>query len=157
MTSLMAMRWRLSRRLEGAEVIAITETAIDRAAVEASVARPEAGAILTFSGATRDNFGGRQVTGLSYEAYQPMAVAVMTEIAAEAAAQWPGARVAIVHRIGALTIGEVSVIISVSTPHRADCYAASRFAIDALKERVPIWKKEHYADGEGAWKENQPT
>ena len=153
----MAMRWRLFRHSEGAEVITITETVIDCAAVEAAVARPGAGAILTFSGATRDNFGGRRVTGLSYEAYQPMAIAVMTEIAEEAAAQWPGARVAIVHRIGALTIGEISVIISVSTPHRADCYAASRFAIDALKERVPIWKKEHYANGEGAWKENQPS
>lgn len=138
-------------------MIAITETTIDPVAVEAAVARPEAGAILTFSGATRDNFGGRPVTGLSYEAYQPMAISVMTEIAEEAAARWPGARVAIVHRIGALTIGEISVVISVSTPHRGDCYAASRFAIDALKERVPIWKKEHYADGEGAWKENQPS
>jgi molybdopterin synthase catalytic subunit len=138
-------------------VIAITETTIDTHAVEAAVSRPEAGAILTFSGATRDNFGGRPVTGLSYEVYEPMAISVMTQIAEEAAVRWPGARVAMVHRIGVLTIGEVSVVISVSTPHRADCYAASRFAIDALKERVPIWKKEHYADGNNAWKENQPS
>ncbi|MFT5685652.1 MAG: molybdopterin synthase catalytic subunit [Myxococcota bacterium] len=138
-------------------MIAITETTIDTHAVEAAVSRPEAGAILTFSGATRDNFGGRPVTGLSYEVYEPMAISVMTQIAEEAAVRWPGARVAMVHRIGVLTIGEVSVVISVSTPHRADCYAASRFAIDALKERVPIWKKEHYADGNNAWKENQPS
>jgi molybdopterin synthase catalytic subunit len=136
-------------------MIAITDQPIQTAAVEAAVARPEAGAILTFSGVTRDNFGGRPVTGLSYEAYEPMALSVMTEICEEAAARWPGTRVAMVHRIGALAVGEVSVVIAVSTPHRADSYAASRFAIDALKERVPIWKKEHYADGGDAWKENQ--
>ena len=138
-------------------MLAITPDPIDPAVVEAAVARPEAGAILTFSGVTRNNFDGRPVTGLSYEAYEPMALTVMGQIRDEAQARWPGARVAMVHRIGEVPIGEPSVVISASTPHRADCYAASRFASDTLKDRVPIWKKEHYADGAGAWKENQPS
>ena len=138
-------------------MIAITTEPIESAVVEAAVARPQAGAVLTFAGVTRDNFDSRTVTGLSYEAYEPMAIAVMTEIRDETCARWPGARVSMVHRIGALSVGETSVVIAVSTPHRADCYAASRFAIDALKDRVPIWKKEHYANGAGAWKENNPS
>jgi molybdopterin synthase catalytic subunit len=93
--------------------------------------------------------------GLEYEVYAEMAVPVMEAIAAEAGERWPGCRVAMVHRTGSLTVGEVSVIIAVSTPHRAEAYAASRFCIDALKERVPVWKKERYADG-AAWKANAP-
>lgn len=138
-------------------MIAITTDVLDVVAVEAAVNWPGAGAILTFSGVTRNNFDGRPVTGLHYEAYEPMAVSVMTEIQQEIVARWPGARVAMVHRIGELAVGEVSVIISVSTPHRDAAYGASRFAIDTLKERVPIWKKERYADGDTAWKENQPS
>ena len=138
-------------------MLAITDKVIDPAAVEAAVSWPGAGAVLTFSGVTRNNFDGRPVSGLTYEAYEPMAVAVMEEIAQTLRQRWAGARVAMVHRIGALDIGEVSVVISVATPHRAAAYEASRFAIDTLKEKVPIWKKEHYADGADAWKENTPS
>lgn len=132
---------------------AITDAVIDPRAVEAAVAWPGAGAVLTFLGVARDNFEGRAVVALEYEAYAEMAVPVMEEIAAELAARWPGARVAMVHRTGRLKIGEASLVISVATPHRAACYAASRYAIDELKARVPVWKKEVYADG-AAWKAN---
>ena len=134
----------------------IVTAPIDARALEAAVSHAGAGAVLTFLGVTRDNFEGRPVSGLSYEAYPEMALAVMAEIRDEVAAQWPGARVAMAHRIGALAVGEVSVVISTSAPHRAECYAASRYAIDELKARVPIWKKEHYADGDADWKANQP-
>jgi molybdopterin synthase catalytic subunit len=94
------------------------------------------------------------VTSLSYEAFAEMAVPVMEQIAAEACARWP-VRIAMVHRTGPVAIGEPSVVIAVGAPHRAECYEASRWAIEALKERVPIWKKEMYEDG-SAWKANAP-
>ncbi|HCH64898.1 MAG TPA: molybdopterin converting factor, partial [Deltaproteobacteria bacterium] len=84
------------------------------------------------------------------------AEAQMGAIVAEAETRWPGVRVAIAHRLGVVPVSEASVLIGVSSPHRGDCYAASRFAIDTLKARVPIWKKEHYADG-SAWKANQES
>ncbi len=134
-------------------MLRLTDAAIDPRVVEAAVARPDAGAVLTFVGVTRNHFEGRAVLGLEYEAYAELAVPVMRDIAEEAQKRWPGARLAMVHRTGTVAIGEASVVISVSAPHRGDCYAASRFAIDALKQRVPVWKKEHYADG-SMWKEN---
>jgi molybdopterin synthase catalytic subunit len=136
-------------------MIGLADGPLDPRALEAAVSWSGAGAVLVFSGATRDNFEGRTVLGLEYEVYAEMAVPVMEAIAAEAGERWPGCRVAMVHRTGSLTVGEVSVIIAVSTPHRAEAYAASRFCIDALKERVPVWKKERYADG-AAWKANAP-
>jgi molybdopterin synthase catalytic subunit len=136
-----------------AEVFELRDAVIDPREVEAAVAWPGAGAILTFSGVTRDNDGGERVLGLSYEAYPKMAVAEMAKIGAEVAERWPGARCAMLHRIGEVPIGEASVIISVATPHRPEAYAASRFAIDTLKARVPVWKKEHLEGGE-RWKAN---
>lgn len=136
-------------------MLEITESPIDRAEVDAAVDHPGAGAIVTFLGVTRNNFDGRPVTGLSYEAYPEMATSEMAKIVAEVQQRWPGAQVAVVHRIGELVVGEVSVVISTSAPHRDEAYQASRFAIDALKARVPIWKKEHYADGAADWKANQ--
>jgi len=132
---------------------AVQASPIDVSTVRDAVSRPGAGAVLVFEGVARDNFDGRPVLGLDYEAYAEMAVPQMEAIAAELAARWPGARVAMVHRTGALEIGEASVVIAVSAPHRVEAYEASRFAIDALKARVPVWKKERYADG-AAWKAN---
>lgn len=126
---------------------------IDPRRVEAAVAHPGAGAVLTFAGTTRDSFEGRRVVGLSYEAFAEMAVPEMRAIADRAVERWPGVRVAMVHRIGEVPVGEASVVISVSAPHRGPAYDASRFAIDALKERVPVWKKERYEDG-STWKQN---
>ena len=106
------------------------------------------GAVATFSGTVRNHARGKHVTALSYEAYPEMAEAEMRKIAAEVYAQWPECRVAMLHRIGKLEIGEVSVAIAVATPHRKASFEACEFAINRLKETVPIWKKEAYDDGE---------
>lgn len=136
----------------------LSEQPLDVHAIEALVADPASGAILTFSGVARNSpaqGAGPAVVGLSYEAYTPMALAEMEKIEAELKERWPAARVAIGHRLGALSIGDVAVVIAVSAPHRAAAYEASRYAIEAFKTRVPIWKKEHYADG-SAWVANRP-
>src|SRR5690606_28165315 len=101
------------------------------------------------------DFDQRRVIRLAYEAWPEMAIPVMAQIADELRARWP-CRVAMVHRVGEVPITEASVVIAVATPHRAECYEASRYAIDALKERVPVWKKEIYEDG-SAWKANSPA
>jgi len=125
-----------------------TEPLSERALVEA-VSDPGAGAIALFSGVVRDQTGGRRVKYLEYEAHAPMAEAKMREIAAQLRARWPGlARIALVHRIGRLEIGESSVMIAVSSPHRREALEACQVAIDTLKETVPVWKKEYFEDGE---------
>lgn len=126
---------------------------IDETAARAAVAHPGAGAMLVFAGTARDTFEGKAVVALFYEAYAEMAVPVMRQIGEELTSRFEGARVAMVHRLGPVAIGEVSVVIVTSAPHRSACYAASRYAIDELKQRVPIWKKEMYQDGSG-WKAN---
>ena len=114
-----------------------------------AVEHPGAGALALFSGVVRDQTGGRRVKFLEYEAHGPMALSKMREIGAAIRSRWPAiARIALVHRIGRLEIGESSVMIAVSSPHRAVAFDACRFAIDTLKETVPIWKKEHFEDGE---------
>jgi molybdopterin synthase catalytic subunit len=126
----------------------IVDHPIDAAAVSAAVADPATGATVTFVGTTRDHNDGRAVTGLEYEAYPEMALAELRKIGVELQARWPIARVAIVHRIGRVPIGEASVVIAVSSAHRAAAFEACHFAIDRLKEVVPIWKKEHFDGGE---------
>ena len=137
-------------------MIALVSAPIDVRAIEALVIRPGAGAVLTFLGTARDHFEGRPVLALEYEAYPELALPELAAIAAELRQRWPEARLALAHRTGRVPIGEPTVSISVSAPHRDACYQASRFAIDALKARVPIWKKEIYADG-AAWKANAPA
>src|SRR5205814_1479544 len=112
------------------------------------VASDEAGAIATFVGTTRIHSRGRTVMLLEYEAYEGMAEQVMAEIAEELKARYRLCNVAIHHRIGRVGIGDRSVVIAVSAPHRADALAACKDAIDTLKERVPLWKKEVYESGE---------
>jgi molybdopterin synthase catalytic subunit len=114
------------------------------------VADPHAGAIALFLGTVRQNPSGPQVRHLDYEAYVSMAEAEMRKIAAEAARRWPVRAIGIVHRLGRLAVGETSVAIAVSTPHRQDAFEAGRFAIDTLKRTVPIWKKEVW-DREEFW------
>jgi molybdopterin synthase catalytic subunit len=121
---------------------------LDAAAVEALVAGPDCGGLVTFAGAVRDYARGRSIRELEYEAYPGMAEAEMDAICGEAAGRWPGARVAIAHRVGRLAIGELAVVVAAAAPHRAEAFAACRYAIDVLKERVPIWKKEIATDGE---------
>ena len=116
-------------------------------AVVACVSGAGMGGVVTFTGAVRNETKGRAVVKLDYEAYTPMAEAKMAEIASEAHAQWPGSRVAIHHRVGTLLPGEVAVVIAAAAPHREAAFAACRHAIERLKQDVPIWKKETFADG----------
>lgn len=122
---------------------------LDPRAVEALVASPAAGAVITFTGTVRDNARGEGVSVLVYEAYEPAAERQLAVIAGEIAARWPLAveQVAIHHRIGRLEPGVASVVIAVAAAHRDEAYEASRYAIERIKQIVPIWKEEHYADG----------
>ncbi len=128
--------------------ILIVQEPIDLGELEREVASPSAGAICTFAGTTRDENAGRRVIRLEYEAYKPMALSEMRKLAEEAGRRWDIARIAITHRIGTVGIGEISVAIAVSAAHRAEAFEACRFAIDRLKEIVPIWKKEYFRGGE---------
>ena len=125
----------------------VTTEPLEARRLERAVAHRGAGAICSFTGIVRDNSRGRVVTHLEYEAYAEMATAQMRKIADEIAERWPEARVAMVHRTGRLEIGEASVIVSVSAPHREEAIAACKWGIDRLKETVPVWKKEHARDG----------
>jgi molybdopterin synthase catalytic subunit len=127
--------------------VALTQAPIDVAALARSVADPGAGALLSFVGTVRDSKDGRAVLGLDYEAYEPMARRVLEQIAAAMCAQWPLCATALVHRIGPLQIGDASIAILVATPHRADGFAALRYAIEAVKRDLPVWKRERFADG----------
>jgi molybdopterin synthase catalytic subunit len=129
----------------------ITQDPIDTGAVLASVGTPADGAVLLFLGTVRAENGGRPVRGMRYDAYAAMAEAVLRALAAEAAGRAGSDRVSVVHRVGELEIGEVSVAIAVSTPHRADAFDAARYIIEQIKLRLPVWKHEHYTDGRSRW------
>ncbi len=127
----------------------LTTEPLSESRVTAEVANPEAGGIVVFSGIVRNETGGRRVKFLEYEAHPPMAEAKMREIGEAVRSRWEGVKkVVMLHRVGRLEIGEASVIIGVSAAHRAEAFEACRYAIDRLKETVPIWKKEHFEDGE---------
>ena len=111
------------------------------------------GAVVLFLGVVRDQSEGRDVEGIEYEAYQEMAVSVLTAIAREAGESADTDRVAVVHRTGELEVGEVSLAIAVGSPHREEAYQASRYIIEEVKKRLPVWKKERFADGETIWVE----
>ena len=130
----------------------ITRKPLDLGAFIERVAFPGAGAIVTFSGVVRDNARGRSVKYLTYEAYAPMAEQSLRDILAEMRERWAEARGAIGHRIGKLGIGEASLVIAVAAPHRAEAYAASRYAIERIKAILPVWKKEFAGDG-ASWVE----
>lgn len=132
-------------------MIEITEGPIDHAAVTESVRSNRAGAVVSFLGTVREFTGGRQTTSLEYEAYPAMARAKMAELEAEVRRRWPVIEAALVHRVGALDLGEVSVVVAVSCPHRDQAFDACRWLIDTLKEVVPVWKKEVWADGGEEW------
>lgn len=136
--------------------LGLVEGPIDEATLRQAVADPAAGAIVTFLGVTRDHTGDRTVEYLEYEAYPEMARTGMAALVEEMRRRWPSLRgVALVHRVGRVEIGEASIGIAVSTPHRADAFAACRYAIDRAKERLPIWKKEVWVGGE-SWIEEGP-
>ncbi len=127
---------------------AVVEAPLVADAIAALVATPEAGAIVTFVGTVRNHARGRRVRWLDYEAYAAGCLPIFAGLAAEMRAQWAVSDVAIHHRVGHLTVGEASVVIAVAAAHRQAAFAACEYAIDRLKERAPIWKKEAYEDGE---------
>jgi len=133
----------------------LSEQPLDPAAVVARVSGPGMGGLVTFAGAVRDQARGRSIRHLEYEAYPGMAEGEMQKIADAAGSRWPGARVAIAHRVGHLEVGELAVVVAAAAPHRAEAFAACRYAIDTLKEAVPIWKKEFATDGE-YWVDERP-
>jgi len=136
------------------DVFQIVREAIRPREIIENLKGPEDGALVVFDGFVRNNYKGRQTLYLEYEAYEPMAYAKMREIGVEVRAKFPIHRLAIVHRLGRLEIGETSVFIAVSSPHRAAAFDACRYAIDTLKRVVPIWKKEYFAGG-AVWAEGE--
>ena len=128
----------------------LSHDALNPEGLMAEVSAPERGGTVTFVGLVRNHHGGRQVRSLTYSAYEPMAESVCAEILAEAESRWP-VRIALRHRLGALEIGEVAVAIAVAGDHRDEAFEACRYLIEELKRRVPIWKRETYADGSEAW------
>ena len=129
-------------------MFAIVRRRIDLAALDRAVRDPKAGAVVTFTGTTRKENAGRSVRRLEYEALASMATKEMRGLAVVAKKKWPLRKVAMVHRIGVVPVGEASVAIAVSAGHRGEAFEACRWLIDRLKEIVPIWKKEHYRGGE---------
>jgi molybdopterin synthase catalytic subunit len=125
----------------------VTPDPLEASAVAALVAATPCGAVTTFVGLVRDRNAGRRVLWLEYEAYAPLAVKAFRQIEAEAGDRWPSAGLAIHHRIGRVAIGEASVVIAAASAHRADAFAASRYAIERLKQIAPIWKHEHFEGG----------
>lgn len=126
----------------------LTDGAIDVASLEEAVAASGHGALVTFVGRARDQADdGREVLELEYEAYPEMATNVLAEIVGDAERRWVGCAVAVVHRVGSVPIGEAAVAIVAAAPHRSEAYEANRFVIEAIKERLPIWKRERFADG----------
>lgn len=135
---------------------ALTDGPIDTDRVVAAVSSPSRGAVTLFLGAVRDHHRGRPVERLTYSAYRSMAEERLFRIAEELEAAEDDLAVAIVHRLGEVPAGAASVAIAAASPHRAAAYAASREALERLKREVPIWKREHYAGGETAWREEEP-
>ncbi len=132
-------------------MIQLNHEPIDSNQVLASVQSPHAGAVVLFLGTTREFTAGRQTESLDYESYGEMAASKLQELEEQARQQWALTEVTIAHRLGHLEIGEASVAIAVSAPHRKDAFTAGQWLIDTLKEIVPIWKKENWADGTSEW------
>lgn len=129
-------------------LVAVTDEPLDVAALMEFVADDASGSTVVFSGTVRDHSPGRRgVTSLEYEAYEGVVTTKIREVVEEAVQRWPIVKVAAVHRTGVLGIGELAVVVAVSTAHRADGFPACRYIIDELKHRVPIWKKEHWEGG----------
>ncbi|EAQ76873.1 molybdenum cofactor biosynthesis protein MoaE [Blastopirellula marina] len=129
----------------------LTHETIDLQSLYDMVATPTAGAIVTFSGVTRELTQGRQTESLDYEAYAEMALAKLTELEQIAKERWPIEKCAVVHRLGHLEIGEASVVVAASSAHREAAFLAAKWLIDTLKEEAPIWKRENWSDGSTEW------
>src|SRR5438105_9252169 len=132
-------------------MIRLTREPIDHAALTERVRSPHCGAAVTFLGTVRDLTSDTVTAALDYEAYPGMAEKKMAEIEADVRTRWPVGEIALIHRLGHLEVSAISVAVAVSCPHRAQAFEACRHAIDRLKELVPIWKKENWADGSTEW------
>lgn len=132
-------------------MISLTHSPIDPSAILAQVVSNDAGAVVLFLGTTREFTKGRQTASLDYECYPQMAEAKLAELEAQAREKWPLVHVAIVHRLGRLGLGEASIAIAVSSPHRQAAFEAGKWLIDTIKEDVPIWKQENWSDGTSEW------
>lgn len=135
--------------------VQLVSAPIDLTGLFERVRHPQAGAVVLFLGTVRDNRKGSRVHHLEYEAYEAMTLREMTRVAAETSERWPVIRIAMVHRLGTLKVGDISVAIAVACAHRRDAFEAGRYAIDALKQTVPIWKKEVWEGGE-VWVGSEP-
>ncbi|MFO0956682.1 MAG: molybdenum cofactor biosynthesis protein MoaE [Isosphaeraceae bacterium] len=132
-------------------MIEITDEPIDHARWTDRVRSPEAGAVCTFLGTTREVTGTRRTATLDYEAYGPMALRRLEALEQEARGRWPLIATAIVHRVGRVDPGEISVVVAVSSPHRCDAFEACAWLMDEIKRDVPIWKRESWTDGSREW------
>ncbi len=132
-------------------MIALTRDVIDYHRLTEDVRSNNAGAVVLFLGTVREMTAGRQTLALDYEAFEEMAIAKMQELEDEARSKWPVENVGIIHRLGHLGLGEISVAVAVSSPHRAAAFEAGRYLIDRLKVIVPVWKKENWSDGSTEW------
>jgi molybdopterin synthase catalytic subunit len=132
-------------------LVRLTDSPLDPGEALRFVQDPGAGGTVLFAGTVRDHSGAGAVTGLDYEAWAPRAVALLEALGEEMLERWPLRRVALLHRTGNLAVGEVSVVVCCSAPHRAEAFEAARYGIDRLKEEVPIWKRERLATGEAHW------
>ena len=137
-------------------VAEITAEPLDGGQLSARLRTVEDGAVVVFEGRVRDSNAGRPVVRLRYEAYAEMAERVLSEIASEAGLRYEVGAVGAAHRTGSLELGDASVIVVTVAAHRGAAYEASRYVIEAIKQRLPIWKEEHYADGSSAWLGEQP-
>ena len=132
-------------------MIELTHDEIDYTELTESVRSHRSGAVILFLGTVREMTDARRTVALDYEAYPEMAVVKMTELEDETRSKWPVDQIAIVHRLGHLELGAVSIAIAVSSPHRQDAFEAGKHLIDRIKEVVPIWKKENWSDGTTEW------
>lgn len=126
----------------------VTQQKLAACEITESVRCPGSGAVLVFEGTVRDSSRGKKVISVEYDAYEPLAEKKLAEIGAQIVRKWPQAKVAILHRLGELQVGETSLVIAVSSPHRAEAFDACRLAIEEIKKIVPIWKKEIWEGGE---------
>ena len=132
-------------------MVELTKVVIDANDVLRRVGSSQAGAVVLFLGTTREFTGERRTVALDYECYPEMATKKLAELEAEARRRWPIVECVIVHRLGHLELGEASIAIAVSSPHRQDAFSAAQWLIDTIKQVVPIWKQEHWADGHREW------
>ena len=137
------------------QAFAIVGKPLESGALSALVAAPDMGAVVTFAGIVRNNFGGRATAFLEYQAYEPMAATVLEQLAGQARERWGTGAIAIHHRVGRLEIGETAVLIAVAAPHRHEAFEAAEWIMDQIKEVAPIWKKEIWADGASEWVGNE--